>query len=53
MTDEKPRWRYRLDNYKRAFALLREAVEIMQARELTQLEKEGFIPTALSHDLSC
>ncbi len=43
MTDEKPRWIYRFDNFKRAFALLREAIEIMQARELTQLEKEGVI----------
>jgi len=43
MASDKPRWIYRLDNYKRAFALLREAVEIIQARELTQLEKEGVI----------
>lgn len=43
MTDDKPRWKYRFDNYKRAFGLLREAIEIMQARELTQLEKEGVI----------
>jgi nucleotidyltransferase substrate binding protein (TIGR01987 family) len=43
MANEKPRWIYRFDNYKRAFALLREAIETMQARELTQLEKEGVI----------
>ncbi|MEQ1890467.1 MAG: nucleotidyltransferase substrate binding protein [Alphaproteobacteria bacterium] len=43
MTDGKPRWIYRFDNYKRAFGLLREAIEIMQLRELTQLEKEGVI----------
>lgn len=43
MTDAKPRWIYRFDNFKRAFGLLREAIEIMQARELTQLEKEGVI----------
>lgn len=43
MTNEKPRWIYRFDNYKRAFGLLREAIETMQARELTQLEKEGVI----------
>lgn len=41
--DEKPRWKYRFDNYKRAFGLLREAIETMQARELSQLEKEGVI----------
>lgn len=42
-TDEKPRWIYRFDNYKRAFVLLREAIETMEERELTQLEKEGII----------
>ena len=40
---EKPRWVYRFDNYKRAFVLLREAIETMNERELTQLEKEGVI----------
>jgi len=42
-TNEKPRWIYRFDNYKRAFLLLREAIETMEKRELTQLEKEGII----------
>ena len=41
--DEKPRWLYRFDNYKRAFALLREAIETLETREMTQLEKEGTI----------
>lgn len=40
---DKPRWIYRLDNFIRAFALLREAVETMERRELTQLEKEGVV----------
>src|SRR5262249_9037392 len=40
---EKPRWIYRFDNFKRAFALLREAIDIKKDRELTQLEKEGVI----------
>jgi nucleotidyltransferase substrate binding protein (TIGR01987 family) len=39
----KPRWMYRFDNYRRAFLLLREAIELRQTRELTQLEKEGVI----------
>jgi len=39
----KPRWVYRFDNYKRAFNLLREAIEALEQRELTQLEKEGII----------
>lgn len=43
MIDEQPRWRYRFDNYKRAFLLIREAIETAEERELTQLEKEGVI----------
>lgn len=43
MKNNKPRWVYRFDNYKRAFNLLREAIETMEKRELTQLEKEGVI----------
>ncbi len=42
-SNKKPRWVYRFDNYKRAFLLLRESIEIMDTRELTQLEKEGVI----------
>lgn len=41
MTDSAPRWLYRFKNYKRAFILLREAIE--SEKELTQLEKEGCI----------
>jgi nucleotidyltransferase substrate binding protein (TIGR01987 family) len=41
--DIKKRWVYRFDNYKRAFLLLREAIESMDERELNQLEKEGTI----------
>lgn len=41
MNDPTPRWCYRFDNYRRAFGLLREAME--QERPLTQLEKEGVI----------
>ena len=40
---EKPRWQYRFDNYARAFGLLREAIETLSERELSQLEKEGVI----------
>ena len=42
-TPQKPRWQYRFDNYKRAFCLLREAIELQKERELTDLEKEGII----------
>lgn len=38
---ETPRWHYRFDNYRRAFLLLQEAIEL--ERPLTQLEKEGII----------
>lgn len=40
---EKPRWLYRFDNFKRAFALLREAIYIMRERKVSQLEQEGII----------
>ncbi len=41
--NNKPRWIYRFDNYKRAFTLLREAIASMEERKLSQLEKEGVI----------
>ncbi len=40
---EKPRWEYRFDNYKRAFLILREAVELADTRPLSELEKIGTI----------
>ena len=43
MNDSTPRWRYRFSNYKRAFSLLREAIEPMSETGLSQLEKEGTI----------
>ncbi len=43
MTPDPPRWRYRLDNYTRALTLLREAIGLMEARELSALEREGVI----------
>lgn len=43
METAKPRWVYRFDNYQRAFILLREAIESMEERPLSQLEKEGVI----------
>ena len=41
MLDSNPRWQYRFQNYSRAFRLLKEAVEMMEKRELSHLEKEG------------
>ncbi len=43
MTEEKERWHYRFDNFKRAYLLLREAVESHQRGQLNQLAKEGMI----------
>ena len=43
MSDDTPRWRYRFNNYKRAFSLLRKAIELMNERDPSQLEKEGII----------
>ncbi|MBK8189878.1 MAG: nucleotidyltransferase substrate binding protein [Vampirovibrionales bacterium] len=40
---EKARWQYRFDNFERAYGLLREAITLAAARDLTQLEKEGLI----------
>jgi nucleotidyltransferase substrate binding protein (TIGR01987 family) len=42
-TLQTPRWIFRFDNFKRAFALLRDAINDMQQREISQLEKEGII----------
>lgn len=41
--DSTPRWLYRFDNFKRAYTLLREAMEQAEEQGLTQLEKEGVI----------
>ncbi|MDR0774716.1 MAG: nucleotidyltransferase substrate binding protein [Rickettsia sp.] len=38
-----PRWLYRFDNFKRAFALLREAMYTMRERKISQLEMEGVV----------
>ena len=40
---EKPRWQYRFDNFGRAFILLREGIETIEERGLSQLEQEGLI----------
>jgi len=37
------RWKQRLDNYSRAFASLRKAVELSRERPLTELERQGLI----------
>jgi nucleotidyltransferase substrate binding protein (TIGR01987 family) len=37
------RWRYRLDNYKKALGLLREGIELRKTKVLSSLEAEGVI----------
>ena len=43
MRREKQRWRYRFDNFKRAYFLLQEAAEKDLEGQLDQLGKEGMI----------
>ena len=43
MSDPAPRWRYRFANYRRALALLREAMDTRRESGLNQLETEGAI----------
>ena len=41
--DEDIRWKQRFQNYKKAFATLKSAVELAEKRELSDLEKQGTI----------
>ena len=43
MTEEKKRWQYRFDNFKRACFLLQEAAGRNREGGLDQLAKEGMI----------
>ena len=43
MPNETPRWKYRFDNYQRAFILLREGMEQIAKPGASQLEKEGVV----------
>ena len=40
---QKPRWQYRFDNFRRAYALLREICDRPRREELEQIAKEGMI----------
>ena len=37
------RWLLRFNHYKKAYAQLREALELLAARELSNIEKQGAI----------
>ena len=41
--DDDIRWQQRLQNYKKALAVLSNAIELAKERELTDLEKQGTI----------
>ena len=41
--DEDIRWKQRFQNYKKALATLKNAVELAEERELSDLEKQGMI----------
>ena len=43
MTDTKPRWRYRFENYTRAYFLLQEISDRARSEDLEQIAKEGMI----------
>src|SRR5262249_582593 len=43
MSDTKPRWVYRFDNFGRGFLQLRSAMELATERPLSELEKIGVI----------
>ena len=43
MTQEKLRWQYRFDNFKRSYFLLQEAADRYSEKSLDQLGKEGMI----------
>jgi len=41
--NEDIRWKQRFQNYQKAFLTIKKAVELSASRELTDLEKQGFI----------
>jgi nucleotidyltransferase substrate binding protein (TIGR01987 family) len=47
------RWRQRLDNYSKALLQLNEAVALIEARDLSAIEKQGFIKAfEFTHELA-
>ncbi len=53
MTEEDIRWQQRFSNYKKALNQLIKAVEIQDARDLSELEKQGLIQAfEFTHELA-
>ncbi len=47
------RWHQRFDNYRKALSQLNEAIEIMNAKQLSNLEKQGVIQSfEYTHELA-
>ncbi len=53
MAEQDIRWKQRFDNYKKALQNLNDAVELMNDRPLSKLEKQGLIQSfEFTHELS-
>ena len=53
MNDPDVRWKQRLANYRRAFKQLSAAVDLAEARELSELERQGLIQAfEFTHELA-
>jgi nucleotidyltransferase substrate binding protein (TIGR01987 family) len=53
MNDPDVRWKQRLTNYRRAFKQLSAAVDLAEARELSELERQGLIQAfEFTHELA-
>jgi len=53
MVEKDVRWIQRFQNYKKAFSQLREAVELMEKRQLSNLEKQGVVQAyEFTHELA-
>ncbi|MFN6961573.1 MAG: nucleotidyltransferase substrate binding protein [Rhodocyclaceae bacterium] len=53
MTSLDIRWKQRFDNFQRALAQLAQAIELMEQRPLTELERQGLIQAfEFTHELA-
>jgi hypothetical protein len=54
MNQQDARWLRRFNNFDKAFAQLREAVELSRQRELSKLEQQGLNQAfEYTHELAC
>ena len=53
MTEPDIRWKQRFSNYKKALVQLTEAVELLQQRSLSNIERQGFVRAfEFTHELA-